>query len=54
MRTAALVQRLADTLTVAVKAVVRGADDLLAAILPKPEAQLVPVRVRQSGFKARR
>ena len=49
----ALVKRLTDTLAGAAGAVTRGADELLAALLPKPEAQLVPVRVRRSDPQRR-
>lgn len=49
----ALVKRLTDTLADAAEAVTRGADDLLAALLPKPQAQLVPVRVRRTDPQRR-
>ncbi|GJE61489.1 hypothetical protein [Methylobacterium trifolii] len=55
MRTAAaIVKRLAETANRAAEAMVRGVDQLIDAALPKPQAQLVPVRVRRNGPPVRR
>lgn len=53
-KAAALVQQLAEALTVAIAAAARGADTLLAPVLPRPEAQLIPVRIRRQDTPSRR
>ncbi|WP_187275180.1 MULTISPECIES: hypothetical protein [unclassified Methylobacterium] len=45
----ALVQRLTDIVSSAAGAAARGVEEVLGALVPQPEARLVPVRVRSNG-----
>ncbi|WP_375455345.1 hypothetical protein [uncultured Methylobacterium sp.] len=52
-KASALVQRLTETLTAAADAAARGLEDLLDSVVPRPQARLVPVRVRRAGPERR-
>ncbi len=53
-KASALVQRLTDIVTSAAGAAARGVEEMLGALVPRPEARLVPVRVRGNGPVSRR
>lgn len=53
-KASALVQRLTDIVTSAADAAARGVEEVLGTLVPRPEARLVPVRVRRNDTVSRR
>ena len=49
-----LVQRLTDIVTSVAGAAARGVEEVLGTLVPRPEARLVPIRVRRSDPVSRR